>query len=320
MGKDYNVFSLRDITVDNLNKIEIKDVSETQAYGRRFTLDIDDQDLHSAPLVFKDIFAKVKEISTHERKSGNIENLKIATAFLEKLKKIDETANTTYEARAEKETIYKIRTWFHRLFDFGTHSDKIDKECKKNLKLIDPIAYKFSKIENAKDYKRSKLAEKLLYDCLEMKEPVNAEKALAIAFLRSDKRADALNQIMEQYFEKGDSASLVAAFGVISQISSTLAGGPNADTFNRFEHSMRVINGLLEKNTDADLFTAAEKLSNFGWRKVPIQDKEGITTKVVERLIQMAETGDKTGLDYADDIALHSGKWDDFHARIIELR
>lgn len=239
---------------------------------------------------FGDIFKRVKEISREERKAGNIDNLNTVSAFLGKLKLADNPSK---------------KRWFHRLFHCRSHAQKIDAELKK-IDRISPIV-------------KDAFYDKKLKECLANKDPKNAEEALSHLFPHSERRAAILKEILALYLEKGDSTSLVAAFSVIRQISGTLAGGPNERTFDRTAQSMRVVNGLLEKNNNKDLLLAASIISQFGWRNVSREVEIDITTKVVDRLIQMAEKGDLSGLDLAKKIALHTGNWEGYTQRIEAL-
>ncbi|MFI5344620.1 MAG: hypothetical protein ACHQUC_10435 [Chlamydiales bacterium] len=57
------------------------------------------------------------------KKERNIDNLNSIKIFLDQLNIVENTATDAYKARTD--TAYKIRTWFHRIFQFGSHSDHI---------------------------------------------------------------------------------------------------------------------------------------------------------------------------------------------------
>lgn len=106
------------ITVGQLKDFKIEDKSAGRSFGRRFVLKKHDG-TSSKEVVFKDIFKRVEKIN---KKATSLEDLRAVKDFLGKL----ETANLEDAVDySNTSVLYKFRTWFHRLFDFGSHSDKI---------------------------------------------------------------------------------------------------------------------------------------------------------------------------------------------------
>lgn len=130
-------FTLRDLTPSNLARINIFDKSAERSYGRRFELIeycLDGTKKHSSDLVFKDIFHKVDKLARKAISEDDIENLWKISDFLEEMKTVESHAAEDY---AERDCFYRFRTWFHRLFTFGSHQDKILKLLNKIHKCID---------------------------------------------------------------------------------------------------------------------------------------------------------------------------------------
>ncbi len=289
-------FSLNDISLDNLKDIKIKDASDGLAYGRRFTLNIDGQDLHSDPLIFKDIFAKVKELSQNERRGGTIDNLVTIYAFLDDLKQMDASANATYKTRAKNDWTYKVRTWFHRLGDFGkTHAEKIDSE----IAIIDSL-----QLGVADRFNQRKLEQSLAHQ-----DPAHAEQALNHLTLQPEERANSIKDIVELYFEKGDSVSLKAAYGMINQL----------DEDERFNPTMMIAQALVDLGNSEDTLYALDIMKDYSWKPgESYNDYMAAATKVCDAVIRMVEAGDPSGLAVAKRLAVKAGLNDQF-ARLAAL-
>lgn len=136
-------FNVRDLNPSNLALIKVVNKSADRSYGRRFELVLTDEagaDHHSKELVFKKIFHKVNKLALKEITKGDVENLKKIGKFLEELKEMESDAATEYKTRDD--CLYKFRTWWHRLFTFGSHQDKIIKLSKKINKNIDELEIK----------------------------------------------------------------------------------------------------------------------------------------------------------------------------------
>lgn len=116
-------FKIKKLSAIDFKDAEIVDVSANRSYGRRFKLKIGD--VESKEYILSDIYKRVQKLSKKPceafEKNGELNSLK---TFLDKLKEADTTAEIAYSRR---DNWYKFRTWFHRIFDFGSHSKKIDK-------------------------------------------------------------------------------------------------------------------------------------------------------------------------------------------------
>lgn len=107
-------FSVNDINVANLSKLVVEDVSVGIGQGRRFKIISLENQTSSDPLVFGDIFKKVKK--TVKPVIDDQDTLFIARQLLVDLKKVDHDAKEASSARAENDIWYKIRTCIHRFF------------------------------------------------------------------------------------------------------------------------------------------------------------------------------------------------------------
>lgn len=122
-------FKLKDLGKSDLSHVEINDVSDrlNLGYGRRFSLKIGDDE--SKGLVFKKVLKKVKKLAHHIEGPDELAKLENLQGFVTKLKIANTAADVTYSKRSHW---YKFRTWFHRLLDSGSHSDRLDK-LEKNI-------------------------------------------------------------------------------------------------------------------------------------------------------------------------------------------
>lgn len=126
-------FKIKKITASEYNNAEIIDVSASRSYGRRFKLKIGD--VESKEYILSDLYKKVRKLS---KKENDFTNLKSLKSFLEKLKETDATAEIDYKKR---KVLYRFRTWFHRLFNFGSHADKMNKSIIKIEEKINADKY-----------------------------------------------------------------------------------------------------------------------------------------------------------------------------------
>ncbi len=130
-------FRLKDLTPANLASVTVQNKSADRKYGRRFELVLTDDrgEHHSKELVFRDVFNRIDKLAHKEIADGNVENLEKIQDFLEKLKTVENKAAEEYEARDD--ALYKFRTWWHRLFTFGSHQKKLQKLSDKIQTILD---------------------------------------------------------------------------------------------------------------------------------------------------------------------------------------
>jgi ankyrin repeat protein len=115
-------FEITQLSALDFNDAEVIDVSANRSYGRRFKVKVGD--IESKEYVLSDLFKRAQELSINKEsayeKSANLNSLK---KFLKTLKTADALAEVTYSQR--EYWWYRFRTEFHRIFNFGSHSEKI---------------------------------------------------------------------------------------------------------------------------------------------------------------------------------------------------
>lgn len=125
MGVTKSDLKIKDIDLSSIEDIKVVVSPGKRGYGRRFRLECAGKT--SNDLIFKDIFKQVIRISRVDKGLSSEERLaklKLVKTFLGDLKLVNASANEIY---ANQDSWYQFRTWFHRLFDFGTHLERIEK-------------------------------------------------------------------------------------------------------------------------------------------------------------------------------------------------
>lgn len=120
-------FKLKSINLENIHQATVVSSASNVScsYGRRFTVALGDD---SKDVVLNDLFERAKKL---QKSASTARELYEVHQFIEKLKAAEVVAAKTYKDRG---CIYKIRTWFHRLFGaafLGSHLDRLQQLVKK---------------------------------------------------------------------------------------------------------------------------------------------------------------------------------------------
>lgn len=132
-------FSINEISLDNIDQIKITPKIANQSAGRKF--EVFESVSHKSTLcTMNKLYLRAVELYTETHDS---ENLKKLDAFIFKLFDAEDAAAYDY---SKKGTIYKIRTFFHRLLGGsyrGTHTGRLKKllfKMRKKKKRIGPFS------------------------------------------------------------------------------------------------------------------------------------------------------------------------------------
>lgn len=130
------IINLKDLSFNNIDEVQILDVSAGRDYGRRFRIQIGETQ-HSQDLVFRDLYRHAECLLKDAKQNVNsFEKYEKVCILVAKLIDANENANIAYKAR--KDCLYKIRTWFHRLINAcQSHESRLEKlQVKVNAKLM----------------------------------------------------------------------------------------------------------------------------------------------------------------------------------------
>lgn len=122
------IISIKDIQLTDLPSARIENVSAGRSYGRRFKVILTDPSTgaelkHTDDVIMKDLYKSVKKLAKNETDIKKLESIK---TFLTQLKQVEKAAKGEYKERGR---LYRFRTWFHRIGDWGSpsHSKTIRK-------------------------------------------------------------------------------------------------------------------------------------------------------------------------------------------------
>lgn len=113
-------FQIKDISLQNIDRIQLASASAGRNAGRRFSITCDGK---KNEVIYHHLFQQAKQLY---KIANSIDELKTLKGYVSKLRTLESSAIEEYDQR---DCLYQFCTWFHRLFGeafFGSHMDRVD--------------------------------------------------------------------------------------------------------------------------------------------------------------------------------------------------